>query len=235
MDTICVLLIERTQADLARTREYLSHSPDLRVIGGCTTVEQAYAFCCVHHPDIIICELVLLGANALTLLNRLSRRPDKPLFLLTSSLASDSVLQSATECGADYFLRKPYLPEELTDAVAMMIRQRPALPDDSPAADRRGIYRLLVQRGYTSNTHGFHYLATGIHLGLENPELLANLTKQLYVQIAEVHHTHAFCVERNIRHAIRSTSQRTGAPQLTNGDTLRHMVQAIRTERKRRK
>jgi len=235
MDSTRILLVERTQADLHRTRSYLAHNASLHVIGGCTTAEQAYAFCCLHHPDLVVCELVLAGADGLSLLHRLNQQPDRPLFLLTSGLASDPVLQHATEAGADYFLRKPYLPEQLIEAIDLLRRQRQAinLPETLPAS--REIYRLLVQRGYTSNMHGFHYLATGVHLGMKHPELLSNLTKQLYVQIAEVHHTLASRVERDIRHAIHSTCERTGAPQFTNGVTIRRLIRAICTEKDSRK
>lgn len=230
MDSTSILLVERTQADLRRTRSYLARDPSLNVIGGCTAAEHAYAFCCLHHPDLVVCELVLAGADGLSLLHRLNRQPDRPLFLLTSGLASDSVLQSATESGVDYFLRKPYAPEQLIEAIDLLHRQKQSANPIGSAPLSRDIYRLLVQRGYTSNMHGFHYLATGVHLGMENPELLSNLTKQLYVQIAEIHHTLASRVERDIRHAIQITCARTGAPQFTNGVMIRRLIRAMCTD-----
>lgn len=231
MEDINILLVERTKTDLQQTRAYLASNPMFHIIGSCTSVEQAYALSRIHQPDLIICELILFGADGLSLLRRLSQTPDRPSFLLTSSLTSDPVLQNATASGVDYFLHKPYLPQQLIEAVTMIACHR--RPKCLPAreSDFHGIYRLLIQSGYTSNTHGFHYLATGIHLVLENPELLSNLTKLLYVQIAERHDTRASRVERDIRHAIRVTSARTGMPTLSNGTMIRSLIRALQKEK----
>lgn len=230
MDDICIILVERTKADLQQTRAYLSANPGFHIIGSCTNVEQAYALSRIHHPDLIICELILSGTDGLSLLRRLSQSPDRPSFLLTSSLTSDSLLQDATDAGVDYFLHKPYQPQQLIEAVTMIARHRRPVHALGRENNFHEIYRLLIQSGYTSNTHGFHYLATGLHLGLENPELLTNLTKLLYVRIAELHDTRATRVERDIRHAIQVTSARMGIRPLTNGTIIRNLIRALRQD-----
>lgn len=66
----------------------------------------------------------------------------------------------------------------------------------------REITDLLRRLGVNNSYVGFRYTIYGILRAIGNPELLAYISKGLYVEIAAQHHTTVGCVERNIRTII---------------------------------
>lgn len=64
---------------------------------------------------------------------------------------------------------------------------------------RREAEKLLRKMGATSNYYGFKYIIHGIQLIIDNPEVLTNIYKGLYIDIALHHRTSPLCVERDIR------------------------------------
>ena len=67
---------------------------------------------------------------------------------------------------------------------------------------RKKILEYLVTIGIQPKLSGFEYLRLAIKLVMQNKNYLANITKMLYPEIAELSGTRTACVERSIRHAI---------------------------------
>ena len=65
-----------------------------------------------------------------------------------------------------------------------------------------GIQKLLMQIGIPANMLGFSYIVTALELIALDPEYLNNITKGLYVDVADRCSSTPARVERNIRHAI---------------------------------
>lgn len=64
------------------------------------------------------------------------------------------------------------------------------------------VYETLRGLGLTSKYQGYHQLAKAIMIALENDDLLLNVTKNIYPEVAKETHTTPQSVERNIRTAI---------------------------------
>ena len=62
----------------------------------------------------------------------------------------------------------------------------------------------LRMLGIKIKSLGYGYLKTAIMLACENPELVKNITTQLYVLVAEQYNVNPKSVERNIRTTIDS-------------------------------
>ena len=60
----------------------------------------------------------------------------------------------------------------------------------------RQTLRLL---GINNSYKGYAYLILAVHLVIKNPDILTNICKGLYIDIASEFDTTVFCVERNIR------------------------------------
>ena len=65
-----------------------------------------------------------------------------------------------------------------------------------------GIQKFLMQIGIPANMLGFSYIVTALELIALDPDYLNNITKGLYVDVAEKCSSTVTRVERNIRHAI---------------------------------
>lgn len=233
MQPITLLLVERTPADLARTGGLLMQNPAFQIIGQCTNVRQAHALIQLHYPDVVLCEMILNGADGLSLLRRLPQGAVKPLFIMTSGLASDCVLRNACNLGADYFVLKPIEPFHLEQTIRALARPADdAVPPDGALLPQ--IHRLLIAQGFSSRYQGFRYLATALQLLYSNPSLMGSLTKALYVRIAEIHSTLPTRVERDIRHAVHRVCERAGVHPLSNGSMLRQLNRLLRQQLSRR-
>ena len=57
------------------------------------------------------------------------------------------------------------------------------------------LHKLRIKRTY----QGYYHLATAIQLVIEKEERLLYIHKWLYQEVALIHNTSPFCVERNIR------------------------------------
>ncbi len=82
-------------------------------------------------PQAIVLDVRMPGIDGLEVLARLKRQPVTrpiPVIVLSASMRDE---QAALDCGARYFLRKPYNGEELLVAVEAAIRE--AAPEAVPA------------------------------------------------------------------------------------------------------
>lgn len=228
MNDISILLVSRNESESAITRAALANIATYRIVADCTSSTQAYTLIQLHRPDLVICDMVMGAPDGLWLLKRLQRMPNRPMFLLTSYISSDTALRYAQSYGADYFLLKPCSAQQLRDTIRMLVSERilsmQILPSRAVCAK---VQILLTKNGYISNSNGYRYLATAVELIYEHPRLLSSLTKSLYSEIARIHATSTASVERDIRHTIRTTCQRTGATPQTNGNTLRMMLRSL--------
>lgn len=61
------------------------------------------------------------------------------------------------------------------------------------------IYQLILALGIKRTYKGYYHLATAIQLVLDNEDRLLYINKWLYNDVAKLHDTTSFCIERNIR------------------------------------
>jgi two-component system response regulator (stage 0 sporulation protein A) len=64
------------------------------------------------------------------------------------------------------------------------------------------IPELLSHFGISSQYKGYQYIYEAVNLVIAQPDLIHNITKQLYPKIGAKFHCSPLAVERSIRHAI---------------------------------
>lgn len=114
-------------------------------------------------------------------------------------------------------LRRCVPPEQFEAAMAAVGQPvEPAKPADPQPVDVEEIVRdLLTELGTPAHIKGHPYLVTGLLLVYKDPDLIHNITKGLYADIAKDHDTTKSRVERAIRHAIEVTWDRGGLDTLS--------------------
>ena len=68
------------------------------------------------YPDLIVLDVMMPGRDGLDVLRSLKARPDTattPVVLLTAK-ATERDVHNGWEAGADYYMTKPFKPEDLT-------------------------------------------------------------------------------------------------------------------------
>lgn len=76
-----------------------------------------------HHPDLILCDVMMPRLDGFTVLNILSKRPetsDVPFIFLTAKTEKEDIRKGMT-LGADDYLTKPFSKEELIQAVSIRL------------------------------------------------------------------------------------------------------------------
>ncbi len=79
--------------------------------------------------------------------------------------------------------------------------------DDKELLNMRRIIKLtLIRIGIRCDLIGFSYLCLAIEMVVQNPKLIHNLCKGLYIEVGKKFNANKEnCVERSIRHAIENT------------------------------
>jgi two-component system phosphate regulon response regulator OmpR len=99
-----------------------------------------------ERPDLLVLDLMLPGADGLSLLRRLRDGGDDLPVLLLSARADGVDRIIGLEQGADDYLAKPFLPRELTARIEAVLRRRrpaaPGAPDPAAAPLQFGDCRL---------------------------------------------------------------------------------------------
>lgn len=106
-----VLVVEDDPADAAAVREMLEAVRiDVRVVkdGG-----QAQATFTMHKPDFVILDLMLPGESGFEICDRLKHADDSVPVLVLTAIDLDDSRELARRVGADGYLCKPVVPEDL--------------------------------------------------------------------------------------------------------------------------
>lgn len=76
-------------------------------------------------PDLVLLDLMLPGESGLELLRTLRRDPELAAVpvVVVSAWADEEHRREAEDAGADLFLAKPFLPEELGAIAAQLLRR----------------------------------------------------------------------------------------------------------------
>ena len=138
-----------------------------------------------------------------------------PRIIIVSTVNSNSIIQRALSLGAEYYMLKPVntlllrariqelleeLPIQQPTEVAISVTTGPATN-----SIEEYVTNLLLDFGMPTHIKGFKYTRKAILLALDNPNLIENITKGLYPDVAASFATTNSRVERAIRHAIEST------------------------------
>jgi CheY-like chemotaxis protein len=83
---------------------------------------EAIAMMDAEHPDLILTDFNLPHGDGLEILRRAhENRPEIPVIMMTGYHTADTA-QAASEAGARAYLRKPFLTNELTQAVRSVLQ-----------------------------------------------------------------------------------------------------------------
>ena len=231
---IRLLLADQNEQFLNHFLTYLAHRTQIRVIDVCHSgeelVRQSLALC----PDVVLTDLILRGMDGLTALKSLQRLRCKFAAIVCTEFYNDLCVKRAQQYGASGFLCKPVVPQVICDTIqdslTLLRESAPAEDIAELAQDNRietAVTSQLLQIGFSSQSEGFRLLRDSIVNAILNPSLLSSMTKQLYPELARIHHTTPDRVERNIRSAIQKASNRGGSFFQGHRPTNREMISAI--------
>mgnify|MGYP001786547052 FL=1 len=232
------ILIADDNIDFTRTLSaYLEKMEDIEVVGIAKDGNEAFEIIKGTHPDILLLDVIMPHLDGIGVLEKLNETTmtKKPISIMLSAVGQDKITQKAISLGAQYYVVKPFDIELLIKRIRDLRYYQPAPNNNFIARESKPQYidispenkkdernlealvtNLIHEVGVPAHIKGYQYLREAIMMVVNDIEVINQITKQLYPDIAKKFHTTPSRVERAIRHAIEVAWSRGKADEVEN-------------------
>lgn len=225
MNEKITVLVADDNSDFTMTlSSYLEKEEQIQIIGIARDGNEAYEMTVELKPDILLLDIIMPHLDGLGVLEKLSETnlEKRPLAIILSAVGQDKITQKAISLGAQYYIVKPF-------DITVLIKRMKELKNYQPSQLKGGILtreikaqyidiapdkkknqenlealvtNIIHEVGVPAHIKGYQYLREAIMMVIKDTEVINQITKQLYPEIATKYHTTPSRVERAIRHAI---------------------------------
>lgn len=202
-----VVLLESNSAVAAQLKEAFAENENFKILyagdDGDEGIKQIFALT----PDLVIVSMFLKGTDGCGII-RATKKACPNTKIVATGMATDSIIESAINAGANYYLVKPFTIQTAMERISELVDSSVNEEKETPPPKRRPmsmeekISEIFISIGIPPHIKGYSYLREGIKMTIENPYIINSVTKELYPSIARKFDTTASKVERAIRHAI---------------------------------
>ena len=226
-DKITVLIAD-DNPDFANTlTSYIEEDEDLEIIGIARDGKQAVEMILNTQPDVALLDVIMPHLDGIGVLEKLNAAHMRkfPLTIMLSAVGQDKITQRALELGAEYYIIKPfdihlllqrikeikiYQPAQFKNSNNNTINREIRAPYIEIAPEKKKdeenlealVTNVIHEVGVPAHIKGYQYLREAIMMVVNNIDVINQITKQLYPDIAVKYRTTPSRVERAIRHAI---------------------------------
>ena len=173
-------------------------------------------------PTVVLLDVIMPHLDGLGVLEKLVMTNSKlPICIMLSAVGQDNVTSKAINLGAEYYILKPFKMDVLIKRIRELVNRtetkvqniinysesKSSYVDINNQATKEEILEIKVTNiihevGVPAHIKGYQYLRDGIIMVVNNIEVINQITKQLYPDLAKKYKTTPSRVERAIRHAI---------------------------------
>ncbi len=240
-DKITVLIAD-DNPDFANTlTSYIEEDNELEIIAIARDGKEAVEMILNTQPDVALLDVIMPHLDGIGVLEKIKAAGMKklPLCIMLSAVGQDKITQRALDLGAEYYVIKPfditlllqrikeirlYQPTQIKNNNINNINREIKAPyiEISPEKkkDQENLEALVTnvihEVGVPAHIKGYQYLREAIMMVVNNIDIINQITKQLYPDIATKYHTTPSRVERAIRHAIEVAWGRGQAETVEN-------------------
>ena len=223
-EKIKVLIADDNMEFAITLNGYLENEEDMEVVGMAKDGNEAYEMILEKEPDVVLLDVIMPHLDGLGVLEKLnSTKLNKfPLCIMLSAVGQDKITQKAISLGAEYYIVKPFDISLLMKRIqefkyyepgaikrnyaAREIKQQYIEISPENKKDESNLEALVTnvihEVGVPAHIKGYQYLREAIMMVVNDIDIINQITKQLYPEIAGKYHTTPSRVERAIRHAI---------------------------------
>ncbi len=223
-EKIRVLVADDNKEFAATLISYLSKEEDMEVVDIARDGNEAFEKIVVSKPDIVLLDIIMPHLDGLGVLEKLNETSmeKKPMCIILSAVGQDKITQKAINLGAQYYIVKPFDIEILVKRIKELKYFQPSqyknnfisreikaqYIDISPENKKNEenlealVTNVIHEVGVPAHIKGYQYLREAIIMVVNNIDIINQITKQLYPEIAQKYGTTPSRVERAIRHAI---------------------------------
>lgn len=200
--------------------KYLEAEEDMEVLATAKDGLEAYELITNMKPDVVLLDVIMPHLDGIGVLEKLNENGNLPVCIMLSAVGQDTITKKALMLGAEYYMVKPFEIDLLIKRIRDLknVSKVPAnfvnkensknnyitMDTSKPKEDNLEaiVTNIIHEVGVPAHIKGYQYLRDGIIMVIENIDVLNQITKQLYPDLAKKHKTTPSRVERAIRHAI---------------------------------
>ena len=226
-EKITVLIADDNQEFSTTLATYLKNQEDMVVVGRAKDGNEALDMVSSLMPDVLLLDVIMPHLDGIGVLEQMNmiKLNKKPICIMLSAVGQDKVTQRAIELGAEYYVVKPFDIDLLITRIRELKNYKPSSQNNnfisreigtskqqyidipSNSSNREDNIEALVTNvihevGVPAHIKGYQYLREAIIMVINDIDVINQITKCLYPQIANKFHTTPSRVERAIRHAI---------------------------------
>ena len=223
-EKITVLIADDNNEFAMTLASYLENDEEMEVIGMAKNGNEAFDMIVSTRPDIVLLDVIMPHLDGLGVLEKLNAiHMDKlPLCIMLSAVGQDKITQRAINLGAQYYVVKPI-------DINLLIKRVKDLKYFQPSQNKNNfinreikaqyieidsenkkseenlealVTNIIHEVGVPAHIKGYQYLREAIMMVVNDIDVINQITKQLYPDIAIKYKTTPSRVERAIRHAI---------------------------------
>ena len=207
MEKINLFVIDDNEATLKLLKEHFKSKQDIEVVLSATNGEEGIETIrsMPEKFDMILLDIVMPKKDGIEVLKYLNENNIDKRVMVITSYNTQEMIQKAAELGADYYMVKPIILEQLEMKIKEVMDRHNKSGKNIDLYDNNlqvSITKTLHELGVPSHIKGYQYIREGISLIYQNPNIVGGITKELYPQIAKKFNSTTSRVERAIRHAI---------------------------------
>lgn len=225
VDNKITVLIADDNHDFAMTLlGYLKQENDMEVVGVAKDGKEAAELISITKPDVAILDVIMPHLDGLGVLEKIneSNMEKKPICIMLSAVGQEKITQKAINLGAQYYIIKPFEIDVLIKRIKEIKSYQPMgnklnfinreikAPYIEIQQEKRKssdnlealVTNIIHEVGVPAHIKGYQYLREAIMMVVNDIDVINQITKQLYPEIATKYHTTPSRVERAIRHAI---------------------------------
>ena len=196
----------------------LNKEEDMEVIDIAKDGNEAYEKIIEQKPDVVLLDVIMPNLDGIGVLEKLNSDGIMPTCIMLSAVGQDIITKKALNLGAEYYIVKPFEVELLIKRIRDLKNQnnkelsfikreiKPTYINIDNNKRENNLEALVTnvihEVGVPAHIKGYQYLRDGIIMGIEDTQVLNQITKQLYPDLAKKYKTTPSRVERAIRHAI---------------------------------
>ena len=202
---------------------YFDTQDDVEIIATAKDGQEAYNKIVSEKPQVVLLDVIMPHLDGLGVLEKLiTTNVELPICIMLSAVGQDNVTAQAIALGAQYYILKPFKMDVLMKRIRELI-EKPVQPKTViklPTKENKANYvefniqsskeeileikvtNIIHEIGVPAHIKGYQYLRDGIIMVVNNIEVINQITKQLYPDLAKKYKTTPSRVERAIRHAI---------------------------------
>jgi len=217
-DKIKIFIADDNAEFISTLVTYLDSQEDMEVIATAKDGLEASEKIVELNPDVVILDVIMPQLDGLGVLEILNEKLENlPICIMLSAVGQDKVTSRAISLGAQYYVVKPFEMEVLVKRIRELVKNLPSDIISNKLNNIKNNYikassmessleakvtNIIHDVGVPAHIKGYQYLREGIIMAVNDGDVINQITKQLYPDLAKKYKTTPSRVERAIRHAI---------------------------------